>query len=188
MDKSPIISLVVAVAKNGVIGRNGGLPWRIPSDLKTFRRTTMGKPLVMGRKTYDSIGKPLDGRDNIVVSRDAAFKPTGVLVARSLEEALGLGQTCAANRAVDEIMVIGGADIFAALLPEAHRVYWTRVDGNVEGDARFPAFDWSDWRIISEEALPRGPKDEFACRLVVLERRGPAHDSGLGGPSPPPAE
>lgn len=187
MDKAPTISIVVAVAENGVIGRDGGLPWRISSDLKTFRRLTMGKPLIMGRKTYDSIGKPLDGRDNIVVSRDPAFKPVGVLVARTLDEALGLARTCAANREVDEIMVIGGADIFAALLPDALRVYWTRVEGRPDGDARFPAFDWSDWRIVSEDVLPRGEKDEFACSLIVLARRGPAHDSGLGGAAPPPA-
>lgn len=186
MDKAPTLSLVVAVAENGIIGRDGGLPWHISTDLKTFRRLTMGKPLIMGRRTYDSIGKPLDGRDNIVVSRDAAFKPVGVLVARSLEEALGLGRTCAANRGAGEIMVIGGADIFAAMLPDVGRVYWTRVEGNPEGDARFPAFDWSDWRIVSEEQLPRGPKDEFACRLIVLERRRPARDSELGGAAPPP--
>ena len=187
MDKAPIISLVVAVAENGVIGRDGGLPWHIPSDLKTFRRVTMGKPLIMGRRTYDSIGRPLDGRDNIVVSRDAAFKPVGVLVARSLDEARGLGSTCAANRGADEIMVIGGADIFAALLPEAARVYWTRVEGSPDGDARFPAFDWSAWRIVSEEPLPRGPKDEYGCRLMVLERRTPVQDSSFGGAGPQPA-
>jgi len=172
MPTPPItLALVVAVAENGVIGRDGGLPWRIPSDLKTFRATTMGKPLIMGRKTFQSLRRPLDGRDNIVVSREGLVAPAeGVIVTRTLDEALAAGRRCAVARGVEEIMVIGGADIFAATLPLAERIYWTHVEGTPEGDTHFPAFDAHGWHIASRLALPRGPNDEFACTLKVLER------------------
>lgn len=167
----PIIALVVAVAENGVIGRGGGLPWRIPSDLKTFRATTMGKPLIMGRKTFQSLRRPLDGRDNIVVSREGLVPPAeGVIVTRTLDEALATGRRCAEARGAGEIMVIGGADIFAATLALAGRIYWTHVEGAPEGDTHFPPFDAHGWHIASRTPLHRGPNDEFACTLKVLER------------------
>ncbi len=166
-----IISIVVAVADNGVIGRDGGLPWRISSDLKTFRRLTMGKPLIMGRRTFQSLKKPLDGRDNIVVSRNADYRPDGALMAYDFEAAIEIARGCAAARGVDEIAVIGGTAVFAAALPMADRIYKTEVHGAPEGDALFPAVDWGGWRETTREELPRGPNDDYGATLVVFDRR-----------------
>jgi dihydrofolate reductase len=175
-----IISIVVAVADNGVIGRDGRLPWRISADLKTFRRLTMGKPLIMGRKTFQSLKQPLDGRDNIVVTRNADFHPDGVIVAHSWRTALAQARRCAETRGTDEIMVIGGAGVFADALPFAERMYKTEVRGNPEGDARFPPIDWSEWQERSREALPRGPRDDCTATLVVLERKAFSRNFGGG--------
>jgi dihydrofolate reductase len=164
------ISLVVAVGENGVIGRDGALPWRLSSDLKTFRRLTMGKPIVMGRKTFESIGKALDGRDNIVVSGDPYFEAKGVSVVDSVLDALTLARILAATRGAGELMVIGGAGIFDAVLDVADRIYWTEVHAKPEGDVVFPAYEPSAWKEVSREELPQGPKDEFAATLKVLER------------------
>jgi dihydrofolate reductase len=166
-----IISLVVAVADNDVIGRDGGLPWRISSDLKTFRRLTMGKPLIMGRRTFQSLKKPLDGRDNIVVSRDADYRPEGAIMASSFEAALDIARTCAKARGVDEIAVVGGTTVFAEALPMAQRIYKTEVHASPPGDAHFPQVDWSQWREVSREVLPSGPKDDSSATLVVFERK-----------------
>lgn len=165
-----VVTLVVAVAENGVIGRGGKLPWRLSSDLKTFRRLTMGKPLIMGRKTYRSIGRPLDGRDNIVVTRDQAWSEPGTLAAASYKAALDVARRLAAGRGVDEIMVIGGAEIYAQALPGAGRIYLTRVHAEVEGDATFATPDPALWREADREALPKGPRDDYASTLIVLER------------------
>ncbi len=168
---TPIISFVVAVAENGVIGRGGDLPWRIRSDLRTFRRVTMGKPVVMGRKTFSSLKKPLDGRDNIVVTRDPDFTaPEGVRVVLNIPDAMALAAACAADRGVDEIAVIGGADIFRAVLPDAGRMYYTRVLGAPAGDTFFPPFDKSDWQLVSSDPLPRSEGDDFTSVLDILER------------------
>lgn len=164
------LSFVVAVAHNGVIGRDGTLPWRLSSDLKLFRRLTMGKPLIMGRKTWASLRAPLDGRDNIVVTRDEDFAAAGALVVHSVEAAVDLAQRCASERGVEEIMVIGGARIFAELLPRAGRIYWTEVEASPAGDVSFPSFDLNAWRQVSSEVLPRTEKDEFAATLRILER------------------
>jgi len=166
-----LISILVAVADNGVIGRDGGLPWRISSDLKTFRRLTMGKPLIMGRRTFQSLKKPLDGRDNIVVSRNPDYSPEGTIMAADFEAAVEIGRGCAERRGVDEIAVIGGTAVFAAALPLAGRLYKTEVHGSPEGDAYFPAVDWEAWREVAREELPRSPHDDFAATLVVLDRR-----------------
>lgn len=164
------ISLVVAVAENGVIGRRGALPWHVPSDLKTFRRVTMGKPVVMGRKTYASIGKPLQGRDNIVVTRDAGFSVAGVLSATSIDEALDIARRKAAERGVHEIMVIGGAEIFALTVPIAHRIYLTRIHARPDGDVTFPEPDPHIWREVSRSPLVSDARDDAAATLVILER------------------
>ena len=164
------ITLVAAVAKNGVIGKDGGLPWRLSSDLKTFRRLTMGKPLIMGRRTFQSLGKPLDGRDNLVVTRDAAFSAPGAEVFGDLEAALARGQTLAAARGVDEIMIIGGAELYRQIIDRADQLYWTEVDATPDGDTLFPAFDRTRWRETAREAIPRGPKDDHEATLVTLER------------------
>lgn len=166
-----ILTLIVAVAENGVIGRGGGLPWRMPSDLKTFRRLTMGKPVVMGRRTWATLKKPLDGRDNIVVTRDAHFEAPGATVAHSLGEALGIARVLAGASGADEIMVIGGATIYEAALPLADRVYWTTIHGSPQGDTYFPALDATVWQRVSAESIPRGENDEFAATLEVYERK-----------------
>jgi dihydrofolate reductase len=160
------LTLVVAVAKNGVIGNRGGLPWRIPEDLKRFKALTLGKPCIMGRKTWDSLPKkPLPGRTNIVVTRDSAFRESDAEVAHSLEEALGI----AARESPPEIMIIGGEAIFAAMLPLAHRIELTEVMAVPEGDAFMPPFDRTEW----QETRREGPHEAGALRyaFVRLERR-----------------
>jgi dihydrofolate reductase len=165
------ISLIVAVAENGVIGRDGGLPWRLSSDLKTFRRLTMGKPIIMGRRTFQSIGKPLDGRENIVVTRDPSFEVKGVSTCESVRDALTLARVLAKAGGADEIMVIGGAGVYDAALSVADRIYLTRVHASPEGDRHFPPLDAGIWQEVSQEALAKGPRDEFASTLIVYERR-----------------
>lgn len=164
------LSLVVAVAENGVIGAQGTLPWKISSDLKTFRRITMGKPLIMGRRTFQSLKGPLDGRDNIVLTTDPSFEADGISVVDNLADALTLARTLAATRGVDEIMVIGGADVFRGTLPAADRIYWTDIHASPEGDVSFPTFDPTEWREVSRETLPRSEKDTASASLRVLER------------------
>jgi dihydrofolate reductase len=164
------VSFIVAVAENGVIGRGGALPWHVPSDLKTFKRITMGKPVIMGRKTYASIGKPLPGRDNIVVTRDAGFSAAGTSRAASIDEALDIARHKAAERGVDEIMVIGGAEIFALTLSIADRIYLTRIHAHPHGDVTFAEPDPNIWREVSRSPLQPDPRDEAAATLLILER------------------
>ena len=168
------IALIVAVADNGVIGRDGQLPWRMSSDLKRFRALTMGKPIVMGRKTWESLAKPLAGRDNIVVTRDPGFVTAGALVAASLDSALEIAQMCAASRGVDEVMVIGGAEIYRLALPRAARVYLTRVHAAPAGDAVFADLDPSRWHEVDRESLPAGPRDDHAATFLVFDRNSMA--------------
>ena len=157
------ISLIVALDERNLIGRDGGLPWRLPEDLRHFRRLTLGKAVLMGRRTFDSLGKPLDGRDNWVVSRDPGFRPAGCRVFRALDEAL------AAHRD-GELMVIGGAEIFRATLPLAHRLYLTRVHAAVEGDTWFPPFDAGQFREIARADHPADARHAFPYSFVTLER------------------
>ena len=166
------ISLIVAVAENGIIGRDGQLPWRLPSDLRRFRKLTLGKPVVMGRKTYDSIGKPLDGRDNIVVTRQPDFRPPGVHVASAVEQALALGRDLAAGRGVDEVMVIGGEEIFRLTLTQADRIYLTLVHAAPAGDTCFATPDPLVWRQTAREPMPQGAGDQFTAEFIVLDRQG----------------
>lgn len=163
--------LVVAVAENGVIGRLGRLPWRLPSDLKHFRRVTLGKPVIMGRKTYESIGKPLDGRDNIVLTRDPDFRPPGVHVAATLEDAITLGRRLADDRGAGEVAIIGGADVFRAALPLADRVHFTLVHGSPEGDIRFEPLDLAHWLETERKAMVKSDNDEFAAEFIVFDRK-----------------
>lgn len=165
------IALIVAAAENGVIGRNGQLPWRIPSDLKRFRELTLGKPVVMGRKTYESIGKPLDGRDNIVVTRRAELSLAGVHAVHSVEQALALGSELAARRGVGEVMVIGGEEIFRAALARADRIYLTLVRATVPGDVRFATPDPREWRESAREPMKQGGGDQFPAEFIVLDRQ-----------------
>lgn len=153
-----------------MIGRAGTLPWTVPSDLKTFRRLTMGKPVIMGRKTYVSIGKPLPGRDNIVITRDAGFAAVGVDRAANIDEALDIARRKAAERNVDEIMVIGGAEIFAAMLDRADRLYLTRIHARPDGDVTLPEPDPRAWREVSREPIAPDPRDEAPATLIIFER------------------
>jgi dihydrofolate reductase len=165
------IAFVVAAAENGVIGRNGQLPWRLPTDLKRFRKLTLGKPIIMGRKTYDSIGKPLDGRDTIVVTRRRDFTAAGVHVVGSVAEALAMGRRLASERGVDEVMVIGGADIFASAMEDADRIYLTLVHGKPEGDVRIALPEPSHWQEIAREPMLQSPQDQFPADFIVLDRK-----------------
>lgn len=164
------ISFVVAVAENGVIGINNEMPWRLPSDLKRFRQLTMGKPIVMGRKTFDSIGKPLDGRANIIISRDTDYSVEGAYVVHSIEEALELGETEAKKTDASEIMVIGGAEIYKLMLPHATRIFYTLVHASPEGDASFPKLDSNIWFERSCEVVNAGPKDSADFSVILYER------------------
>jgi len=164
------VALVVAVAENGVIGKGGKLPWHISSDLKFFRAVTMDKPIVMGRKTFDSIGKPLDGRDNIVITRNKEFSANGVHVVPGIDEALELARKKAEERSCDEISIIGGAQIYKLTLPFADVIYLTEVHTEPEGDATFPELDKKVWKEVSRERHDAGARDSADYSLVVLER------------------
>ncbi|PTE09029.1 dihydrofolate reductase [Mesorhizobium helmanticense] len=170
------VAIYVAIAENGVIGRDGGLPWRLSSDLKRFKADTMGKPIIMGRKTYEGIGRPLPGRLNIVVTRDTGWRAEGVEIAHSLDDAIRLANVrgrCMAG--VDEICVIGGGEIYAQALPLADRLHVTHVLAAVDGDAHFPAIDPDFWHIVRSEDVPAGEKDSHATRYSVYERRHDVH-------------
>jgi dihydrofolate reductase len=162
------IALVVAQAANGVIGQHGRIPWHIPADMRHFKVVTMGKPCIMGRKTWDSLPKkPLPGRTNIVLTRDRNFMGEGAVVARSLEEALA----CAEAHAPDEIVVIGGADIYRAILPQVTRVYLTEVHGGFDGDVSIPVFNALEWKEVAREDHAARETGGLAFSFVTLERR-----------------
>jgi len=171
MEKTSLeIVLLAAVADNGVIGRDNAMPWRLGSDLKRFKALTMGKPVLMGRKTYLSIGKPLPGRTNIVVSRDKAFAAPGVLVAGDLAAALAAARGDALRRGADEIAVIGGTDIFAQCMPLAGRLEITHVHARPDGDTYFPPIDGTRWRVAARSEHPAGPQDETSFDYVTYVR------------------
>src|ERR1700722_6383668 len=154
------------MARNGVIGRGNGLPWKLPEDLRRFKAATMGKPLLMGRKTYESIGRPLPGRVNIVLTRDANWSAAGVSVVHTVEEALS-----AAGEA-SELMGIGGAEIYRLVMPFARRIYLTQVHAEVPGDAYFPAFYPTQWVDVECDAYPADERNAFPLAFLTLERRG----------------
>ena len=160
-----ILSLIVAMAENRVIGRDNQLPWHLPDDLKFFKKHTLGKPVIMGRKTFESIGKPLPNRPNIVISGNPEFQADGCKTTTSLEQAL---THCAGE---DEIMIIGGARLFADTLPDANRLYLTLVHASVKGDVLFPEFDWNEWVETDREEHAADERHEFSFSLVCLERR-----------------
>ena len=171
------LAIYVAIAENGVIGSKGGLPWRLSTDLKRFKAGTMGKPIIMGRKTWESFPKrPLPGRLNIVVTRDKTYRAEGAEVAPSLQDAIALAKIRARCMAgVDELCVIGGGEISAQALPLADRLHVTHVLAKVDGDTVFPAIDPSVWRLVSSEEVPAGEKDTHATRYAVYERRQAVH-------------
>lgn len=170
----PEIVLVVAVADNGVIGRDNTLPWRIKSDLQYFRSVTIGRPVIMGRKTYDSIGRPLPQRTNIVVTRDLGFAAPGVVVAHDFGTALDLARADARERGADSIAVIGGTEIFRQALPFANRLLVTQVHAKPPGDTHFPKIDPKLWRETVRQSQPQGPDDEYGFSFVTYERSGAA--------------
>ena len=167
-----ILSVIVAAAENGVIGRNNALPWHLPEDLQHFKRLTMGKPILMGRKTFESIGRPLPGRTNIVISRQPGYQPDGVKTVDSLSAALELAESIALIDGTDELMVIGGAQIYEEALPLAGRLYLTRVHAEIEGDAVLPEIDWQGWREVARERHPAEPPNPYEYSFLVYEAAG----------------
>lgn len=177
-----LISLIVAVAENGVIGRDGDLPWRMSSDLKTFRRITMGKPIIMGRKTFETLPKALDGRTNIVVTRRRDLKAQGAVVVGSVDEALQVARAAVGkgdgrhvvggeSNTHGEAVIIGGAEIYALTLPMADRIYFTEIHGEPKGDTTFPKLDPEIWREVSATPIETGPRDDYPATLRIFERR-----------------
>jgi dihydrofolate reductase len=162
--------MIVAQSSNRVIGRDNKLPWYLPGDLKYFKQATMGKPIIMGRKTFESIGKPLPGRLNIVISRDASFTAQGIKVVMSLPEAIELAESQALIDGVDEAMIIGGAQIYALALPEAERLYITQVHADIEGDAYFPEFNRSQWTELGREDFSAQGPNPYDYSFIVYQR------------------
>jgi len=170
---APLLTLgPVARARNGVIGREGGLPWRLSDDLKRFKALTLGKPVIMGRKTWESLPKaPLPGRLNVVLTRDGSFEAAGALVCESFLEAVQIAKEQAKDDGADEVCVIGGEALFKAALPKAQRMYLTEVEADVEGDVLFPPFDEADWTEVSRETHPADENNQYAVTHRVLERK-----------------
>jgi dihydrofolate reductase len=161
----------LALARNGVIGKGAGLPWRLRTDMRRFRTLTLGKPVIMGRKTWESLPRrPLQGRLNVVLSRQPEFEAAGAVVCDGFAEALELAREQAADDGVEEVCVIGGADLFALALPRARRIYLTEVEGEPEGDVTMAPLDETGWREVSREAFAAGPEDEFPTVFRVLAR------------------
>lgn len=160
------IAMIACMAKNRVIGKDNQMPWHLPADLAHFKKVTMGKPIVMGRKTYDSIGRPLPGRRNIVISRQQGLKIEGVDVVTSIDEALAL-----AKNEADELMIIGGGQLYQALLPRAEQLYLTIVDAELEGDTYFPEWQSQSWQQVSSELRPADERNAHALNFVHYQRR-----------------
>jgi dihydrofolate reductase len=169
--QKPKLVLVVAVGENGVIGKNGQLPWKIPGDLKRFKQLTTGKPVVMGRLTFESMGGPLKGRTNIVLTSNANYKAEGAIVVTKLDDALALAAKDAAQKNIDEVAIIGGNVVFAETLPKASRLEITEVHGSPEGDAFFPPFDKNEWKEIYRDGPHQGENDSLPYTFVTYERR-----------------
>ncbi|WP_039758168.1 dihydrofolate reductase [Bartonella queenslandensis] len=165
------ICLIVAVAENGVIGREGAMPWHLSTDLQRFKALTLGKPIIMGRKTWDSIGRPLPGRTNIVITRDCTFSAEGAVVAHSLSQACSLAKSVASQNDVEEIFIIGGGEIFQQGFSLADKIFLTEVLASIEGDCFFPIFDKEKWTIVQTQDIPKGDKDSHPTRFVVYERK-----------------
>ena len=165
-NKKISVAMILAMDKNKLIGKEGGMPWHIPGEMAYFKEVTMGKPIIMGRKTYDSIGRPLPGRANIVVTRNTKWSADGVVVVGSLSEAIDLAVQLA-DAAVEEVMIIGGANLCREAMPMTERVYLTYIDHAYEGDTYFDSFNWSDWQ---ERSRQDNQHDDLAFSYLVLER------------------
>ena len=158
------ISIIVAASANNVIGVGGGLPWRLPEDLKRFKEVTMGKPMIMGRATFESIGRALPGRRSIVLTRQEDFAAEDCEVAPTIETALE------AAGDVDEVMIVGGGEIYRQFLPMADRIYMTRVQAEIEGDTRFPELEMDEWEVVAVEEFPAGDEREFGFDVETMDR------------------
>lgn len=165
------ISIIVAVAENGVIGSDGDMPWKLSSDLKRFKAITTGNPIIMGRKTFESIGRPLPNRYNIVISRNKNYSPDGVIVVSSVSEAISVAQKWGKANVSSEICILGGGEIYRQFLDLAILIYHTEVMAKPAGDTSFPAIDKSTWLIKREEFIPLGPKDKFDTKFTVFHRK-----------------
>lgn len=165
------LALIAAVADNRVIGINGTMPWKLATDLRRFKQLTLGKPVVMGRRTWESLRKPLAGRLNIVISGNHGFVADGGVVAHSLDEAIAIAKDWARGHGCNEVMVAGGGDIYAQAIGRADRLYITHIHSRPEGDAHFPEIDAAIWRAVSRESHPAGERDSEATEFVVYERR-----------------
>lgn len=163
-------SMIVAMAENRVIGIRNNLPWYLPNDLKYFKQVTLGKPIIMGRKTFESIGKPLPGRANIVITRNLDWQAEGVKVAQSLEQAYQLAEAIGNIDGQEELMVIGGDQIYQCSLPDVDRIYLTRVHASVDGDAWFPEVDWSKWKEIAREDFSAEGSNPYDYSFIVFDR------------------
>ncbi|TPH12195.1 type 3 dihydrofolate reductase [Litorilituus lipolyticus] len=160
-----ILSMIVATAADNVIGKDNDMPWHLPADLAYFKKVTLGKPVIMGRKTFESIGRPLPGRRNIVISRDESYKRDGIDTVTSVEQALALVQD------VEEIMVIGGGAIYKHCLPAATRLYITHIKASIDGDTRFPEYDDGSWQKVSSEVRDSDDKNAYELDFCVYEKR-----------------
>lgn len=159
------ISFLVAADEGNVIGKNNQLPWHLPNDLKYFKNLTWGLPIVMGRKTYESIGKPLTGRTNIVITRNADYKAEGIEVVHTIKEAIGVAQ----QNGVKEIFIIGGAEIFGSLFNEAHRIYLTRIHHRFDGDVFFPQLN-ANWQLVKQQYYTADEKNKYDHTFQVWEK------------------
>lgn len=165
------VSIIAAMDRNRVIGRDNSLPWHLPADLLWFKKNTMGKPVVMGRKTYESIGRPLPGRTNIVLSRDLNYQAEGCVVVHTLEEAIRVAEEG------EEIMIIGGAQLFEQLLSRANRLYLTRIDAEFDGDSYFPSLESGEWRVVWRDELTRSEGSPYDLQFLILDRVNPVNTS-----------
>lgn len=161
-----VISFIVAVSENNVIGKDNKLPWRLPTDMKYFKNITWAMPVIMGRKSYESLGEPLKGRTNIVVTRNKNWKAEGVHIVQSIDQAINV----AAQTDAKEIFIIGGAEIFVAALPSADRIYLTRIHENFDGDTFFPELKKEEWKLVSNRDCPPDEKNPYALSFQVWER------------------
>lgn len=166
------VAMIAAIGENSVIGNDGQIPWRLPTDFAHFKRTTLGKPLIMGRKTFTSIGKPLPGRTNVIVTRQPDYAPEGVVVCHSLSEALDRAQSIAAATHASEVMIGGGAEIYREAMPLADTLYITQVALAPEGDARFPPIDPATWEITQRHDIVRTERDSADFVVLTYTRRG----------------
>ncbi|MBX4335027.1 dihydrofolate reductase [Bartonella raoultii] len=165
------ICLIAAVAQNGVIGHEGAMPWHLSTDLQRFKALTFGSPIIMGRKTWDSIGRPLPGRTNIVITRNDTFTAEGAVIAHSLSQACAIAKKVASQNGADAIFIIGGGEIFQQGFHLADKIFLTEVLASIQGDSFFPVIDKDKWTLVQTQDIPQGDKDSHSTRFVVYERK-----------------